>query len=86
MKMQQCFFIFEEVKETILDFSQGAVKVFLIHFALIYHQYKNDTMQHCKVSISQLKGATKLFYALFECGHYFVQCGLVEACIFYLSF
>ena len=53
--MQQCFFIFEEVKETILDFSQGAVKVFLIHFALIYHQYKNDTMQHCKVSISQLK-------------------------------
>ena len=48
--MQQCFFNFEEVKETILDFSQGAVKVFLIHFVLIYHQYKNDTMQHCKVS------------------------------------
>ena len=29
------FFIIEEAKETVLDFSQGTVKVFLIYFALL---------------------------------------------------
>ena len=29
------FFIIEEVKETILDFSQGTVRVLQIYFALI---------------------------------------------------
>ena len=29
------FFIIEEVKETILDFSKGTVKVFLFYFVLI---------------------------------------------------
>ena len=29
------FFIIEEAKETVLDFSQGTVQVFLIYFALL---------------------------------------------------
>ena len=34
------FFIIEKAKETILDFSQGTVKVFKIYFTLILYQYK----------------------------------------------
>ena len=37
-------FITEEEKETILDFSQGTVKVFKSYFALIWYQYN---MTHC---------------------------------------
>ena len=34
----------------------------------------------------RLKGAKKLFYALFLCGHYFIQNGFIRVCIFYLFF
>ena len=44
------FFILEEAKETVLEFSQGAVKVFVnINVNIInkfnFYQYKNDTIQ-----------------------------------------
>ena len=34
------FLIIEEAKETILDFSQGTMKVLYIYFTLIWYQYK----------------------------------------------
>ena len=34
------FFILEKVKETILDVSQGCMRVMHIYFALIYYQHK----------------------------------------------
>ena len=54
--IQQCIFITEEAKVTILDFSQGTVKVLWIYFTLIKFQYK---MTQCntlsiKLSNSQL--------------------------------
>ena len=35
MKVQQCFSLFAEAKETILDFSKGPMEVLLIYFVLI---------------------------------------------------
>ena len=34
------FFIIEDAKETVLDFSQGTVRVLWIRFVLIEYQYK----------------------------------------------
>ena len=45
------FFIVEEVKETILDFSKGATRVLWIYFVSIQYQYKNDSMQEWKYKI-----------------------------------
>ena len=38
------FFITEEAKETVFDFSQGTVKVLSFNF----YQYKNDAIQQFK--------------------------------------
>ena len=45
------FFIVEEVKETILDFSKGVTRVLWIYFVSIQYQYKNDSMQEWKYKI-----------------------------------
>ena len=42
------FFITEEAKETVLDFSQGTVKVAFFFFALT----QNDPKEHVKLSLS----------------------------------
>ena len=46
------FSIIEEAKETILDFSQGTVKVLRIDLTLIQHQYKMTQYNTLKVSLS----------------------------------
>ena len=51
------FFITEEAKKAICDFSQGIVRVLQFYFALIKYQYKMtqyDTL-NVKLSNSQLK-------------------------------
>ena len=49
------FFIFEEVKETIFDFSQGTVNVLWIYFTLIYqHKMNQCNTLSIKLSNSQL--------------------------------
>ena len=47
------FFITEEAKETILDFSQGTVKVFSFYFLLLYKMTQYNTL-NVKLSNSQL--------------------------------
>ena len=47
-------FITEEEKETILDFSQGTVKVFKSYFALIWYQYN---MTHCNILNEKLSNS-----------------------------
>ena len=46
------FLVFEEAKETILNFSQGTVKVFWIHFTLIKYQYKKTQYNTLNVQLS----------------------------------
>ena len=41
------FFIIEDAKETVLDFSQGTVKLLLFYFVLI----QNDSILHVKCKI-----------------------------------
>ena len=43
------FFIIEEVKETILNISEGSVTVLWIYFALIKYQHKM-TQHKCKIA------------------------------------
>ena len=45
--------------------------------------FKKKLLNRPKSNYRFIKGATKLyFYALFVCGHYFVQCGFVQVGIF----
>ena len=58
------FFIFEEVKEDILDFSYRTVILLWIYFALQRHHYKMTHPNSVKVKLSnpelnKLKSATK---------------------------
>ena len=46
------FFTVEEVKETILDFSQGTVRVLQMYFALIQYQNKMTQYNTLKVKLS----------------------------------
>ena len=48
------FFIIEEVKETILDFSQGNIKVFWFYFLLKYKMTQYETL-HKKLSNYHLR-------------------------------
>ena len=48
------FFIIEEVKETILDFSQGNIKVFWFYFLLKYKMTQYET-SHKKLSNYHLR-------------------------------
>ena len=52
------FFIIEEGKETILDFSQGNVKVLLIYFSLIT-QYDTVNVKLSRSPFNELKSAIK---------------------------
>ena len=52
------FFIIEEGKETVLDFSQGNVKVLLIYFSLIT-QYDNVNVKLSRSPFNELKSAIK---------------------------
>ena len=49
------FSIIEEVKETILDFSQRTVTVLYIYFALIQYQYKMTQYSTLAVKLSNLQ-------------------------------
>ena len=49
------FFIIEEVKETIFDFSQGAVKALWIFFTLIWYQYKMTQYNTLNVKLFNLQ-------------------------------
>ena len=49
------FSIIEEVKETILDFSQRTVTVLYIYFALIQYQYKMTQYSPLAVKLSNLQ-------------------------------
>ena len=46
------FLIIEEAKETILDFSQGTMKVLYIYFTLIWYQYKMTQYNTLNVKLS----------------------------------
>ena len=46
------FLIIEEAKETILDFSQGTMKVLHIYFTLIWYQYKMTQYNTLNVKLS----------------------------------
>ena len=46
------FSIIEETKETILDFSQGTVRVLYIYFALMQYQYKMTQCNNLTVKLS----------------------------------
>ena len=46
------FFIIEEAKETILDFSQGTLTSLSIYFALIQYQYKMTQYKTLNVKLS----------------------------------
>ena len=49
------FHIIKGVKETVLDFSQGTVKVLWIYFTLIYYQYKITQYNTLSVKLSNSK-------------------------------
>ena len=58
------FFILEETKEAILDFSQGTVRVLWIYFALLWYQYKMTQFNILNVKwsnsrLKELKSAVK---------------------------
>ena len=54
------FLIFEEVKETIFDFSQGTVNILWIYFTLIYYQHKMNRCNTLSIKLpnSQLNKLT----------------------------
>ena len=49
------FSIIEEEKETILDFSQGTVKVLWINFTLMQYQYKMTQCNTLNIKLSNLQ-------------------------------
>ena len=50
-------------------------------------QTSNRTVNKFAEWRSHLKGATKFYFMhYFLCGHYFIECGLIQVCIFYLFF
>ena len=49
------FFIIEEAKETIFDFSQGAVKALWFFFTLIWYQYKMTQYNTLNVKLFNLQ-------------------------------
>ena len=69
------FFIIEELKETILDFSQGTVKVFWIYFTLIWYQYKMTqyNTSNLKSQLNKLKSGIKndTEVTFFKCSWWF---------------
>ena len=58
------FFIIEEAKETILDFSQGTIKVLRIYFTLIKYQYQMTqynilNVKLCSSQLNKVKSEIK---------------------------
>ena len=56
IQIQQCFLLLKKQKKTVLDFSQGTVKVLWIYFTLIQYQHKitQNNALNVKLSNSQL--------------------------------
>ena len=67
------FFIIEEVKEAVLDFSQGAVKVFYFHFVTTSTWHFKQKIVYLTDSTWQIKITNKIWYrSNFET---FIKCG-----------
>ena len=54
MEIHSCFPLFEKWKETVLDFSQGAVKVLQVYFSLIENKMSKHNILTVELSNSQL--------------------------------
>ena len=56
IQIQQCFLLLKKQKKTVLDFSQGTVKVLWIYFTLMQYQHKitQNNALNVKLSNSQL--------------------------------
>ena len=68
-------------------FSQGFVKISLLQNTLcLMIIFLNDWQEDYYVKKFNLRSYAIVFYELFACGHYFLQWGFIQVCMFYLYF